>query len=136
MTDHTFRLSHGGAVRPVFSCSIKTLAASQDSVEEGNVWKAITDSPYCRCAGVAISGKLVVASGVCDSGEVTTAVHSYSPASGEWTLLGEMPSARTSCSIGVLPAGQILIVGGYFKPRNWIGSLSKDTMATVNLNTN
>lgn len=81
-----------------------------------------------------MGGKLVIASGIDTFGEVTSTLHSFDPATDKWREVGEMPSARSSCSIGVLPGGQVLLAGGYFKPKNWIGSLTKDVMATVNLN--
>ena len=123
-------------MRSVFSSSISNLTASKADTEqrEENVWKIITDSPYFRSGGAIVGGKLVIASGIGESGDVTTTVHSFDPVTEKWTEIGEMPSARSSCSIGVLPGGQIAIAGGYFKPKNWIGSLTKDVMATVNLN--
>ena len=44
-----------------------------------------------------------------------------------------MPAARSSCSLAVVSGDQILVVGGYVDPRNWMGSLTTDLMATVNL---
>lgn len=119
-------------MRSVFSCSISELVTSSGDSDR-NVWQIITESPYCRSGGNTIDGKLVIASGIDEIGDVTTAVHCFDPMTEKWTEVGEMPSARSSCSIAVLPGGQIFIAGGYFKPRNWIGSLTRDVMATVNL---
>jgi N-acetylneuraminic acid mutarotase len=125
-------------MRSVFSCSVHDLVASSGKTDDenrrDNVWEIISDSPYYRSGGITTGGKLVVASGIDATGDVTTTVHSLDPINKKWTEVGEMPSARSSCSIALLPGDQILIAGGYFKPRNWIGSLTKDTMATVNLN--
>ena len=66
-------------------------------------------------------------------GDVTTMLHSFDPETEKWNELEEMPPARSSCSIAVLPGSQLLFIGGYYKPKNWVGSLTKDTMATVNL---
>ena len=119
----------------VFSCSLSGLIASGTNLKEENnsVWKIITKSPYLRSGGAAINGMLVIASGLEESGEVTSVLHSFDPETEQWTELGAMPSARSSGSIAILPGGQLLIVGGYFKPKNWVGSLTKDVMATVNL---
>lgn len=131
-------LSQDGAMRSIFSCSLSELVASGNQTDaeksKGSVWKIITNSPYVRSGGVAINGKLVIASGLGASGDVTTTIHSFDPVAKNWTELGEMPSARSSCSIARLPGDQLLIVGGYFKAKNWIGSLTKDVMATVNVN--
>ena len=120
------------------SCTLPELVASkkQDSSvkEDDSVWKTLSNCPYFRSGGAAVNGKLVIASGLDESGDVTTMLHSFDPGTEKWSELGEMPSARSSCSIAVLPGSQLLIVGGYYKPKNWVGSLTKDTMATVNLN--
>lgn len=127
-------MSHDGATRSVFSCSLlELLKTRNEDKEKENIWKVITTAPYFRSGGAAINGKLVIASGLGESGDITTALQSFDPVTEKWTKLGDMPSARSSCSIGVLPGGQLLIVGGYFKPKNWIGSLTRDVMATVNL---
>ncbi len=122
----------------VFSCTISELVATGKKTgsewKESNVWKIITNSPYCRSGGAVINGKLVVASGLEDSGDISNGMHYFDPQNKNWTVIGEMPSGKTSCSIAVLPGGQVIIVGGYTKPKNWIGSLTKDVMATVNLN--
>lgn len=124
-------------MRSVFSCSVSDLVASSGKTDADNrkdsVWRIHCECPYFRSGGATIGGKLVVASGIDDTGEVTTAIHCFDPVTEKWTEVGDMPSARSSCSIAVLTGGQILIAGGYFKPRNWIGSLTKDAMATVNL---
>ena len=122
----------------VFSCTVSELVATENQTDsewrENNVWEIIADSPYCRSGGAAINGKLIIASGLDDSGDISTGLHYFDPQDKKWTTIGEIPSAKTSCSIAVLPCGQILIVGGYTKPKNWVGSLTKDVMATVNLN--
>ena len=124
-------------MRSIFSCSLSDLTTSDKSARneerKENVWKIIAKSPYFRSGGAAINGKLVIASGLGESGDVTNVVHSFDPGTEQWTQLGQMPAARSSCSIALLPTGQVLIVGGYFKPSNWVGSLTKDVMATVNL---
>lgn len=127
----TCRLKADGAMQSVYSCSLSELITSDQTRK---VWKVITDSPYFRSGAAVINGKLIIASGQNQSGKITTTVHSFDPAAEKWSVLGEMPSAKSSCSIAVLQGGQILIIGGYVKPSNWMGSLTKDAMATVNLN--
>lgn len=122
-------------MRSVFSCSLADLVASvnqTDTEQKNSVWRIITSSPYSRAGATIINGKLVIASGLETPGDVTNIVHCFDPLTEKWAELGEMPSARSSCSIAHLPGDQLLIVGGYFKPNNWIGSLTRDAMATVN----
>ena len=125
---HT-RLSQEGAVRSVFSCDLSALIRSTQEDSE-SVWEAITTLPYRRSGCAAINGKLVIASGLSEQDKITTTVYCFND--GKWVELGEMPAARSSCSLAVIN-NQIVVVGGYVDPRNWINSLTSDVMATVNL---
>jgi N-acetylneuraminic acid mutarotase len=97
------------------------------------VWEELTTSPYQRSGCTAINGKLVIASGLSEQDKTTTTIHCFSPDKRKWVELGEMPAARSSCSLAVIDGDQIVVVGGYVNPRNWMGSLTTDIMATVNL---
>lgn len=101
--------------------------------DSNSVWEEIATSPYHRSGCTAINGKLVIASGLSEQDKTTTTIHCFSPNQRKWEELGEMPAARSSCSLAVVSGDQILVVGGYVDPRNWMGSLTTDLMATVNL---
>ena len=96
------------------------------------VWEVITTSPYHRSGCAAINGKLIIASGL-EHGKTSTTVHCYSPDGDKWVKVGEMPAARSSCSLAIISNDQILVVGGYVDPKHWMNSLTCDMMATVNL---
>ena len=131
-------LATEGAIRSVFSCYIPDLMKACQSVQEkkseasDSVWKVITDSPYYRAGCTAVNGKLVIASGL-DLSDTTTTLHAFDPSTKEWQTLGEMPAARTSCSLAVLSSSRLLVVGGYVDPQSWVSSLTRDVMETVNL---
>ena len=129
------RLATGGAVRSVFSCLMSDLLRSTDKDQDDSksVWEVITTSPYQRSGCTAINGKLVIASGLTEQNKTSTTIHCFSPDNRKWEELGEMPAARSSCSLAVINGNQLLVVGGYVDPRNWINSLTSDIMATVNL---
>lgn len=132
---HTHSLTPSGAVQSIYSCVFSELVQSchTETPINTNVWKVITDSPYFRSGSAAINGKLVIASGLDKTNDTTTTLHCFDPITREWRVLGEMPAARSSCSIATLGGGQVMLVGGYTQPRNWMGSLTRDVMATVNL---
>ena len=136
------RLTQEGAVRSVYSCTISELINSihqqeqqqqQKQKDSQSVWEELTTSPYHRSGCAAINGKLVIASGLSEQDKTTTTIHCFSPNQKKWEELGEMPAARSSCSLAVIDGDQIMVVGGYVNPRNWMGSLTTDVMATVNL---
>ena len=133
---HTNRISEEGSIRSVFSCVVSDLVGSIQqcqNTQEVTVWEEITQSPYHRSGCATINGKLVIASGLTEKRETSTTIHCFSPDLRKWVELGEMPAARTSCSLAVIGNAQILVVGGYYDPRNWISSVTSDIMATVNL---
>lgn len=132
---HCCRLTKEGPVRSVYSCIISDLISStqqllQDSI---SVWEEITTAPYYRSGCAVINGKLIIAGGVSEQHETTTTIHCYSPDQKKWQALGEMPGARTSCSLAVVNNNQILLAGGYVDQQNWMTSLTSDVVATVNL---
>ena len=136
-------LTEEGAVRAVFGCRIDRLLhsvrdsnAAEDQVDNDNisaVWEIVTDAPYVRSGCVAVNGKLVTASGLDGEHLTTTRLHVFSPEANSWQSLGVMPAARSSCSLAVLDAGRLMVVGGYIDPRNWTRSLTTDVMECVNL---
>ena len=87
-----------------------------------------------RAGCAAINGKLILASGLEDKHLTANTVQCFDPETKAWTAVGTLAAARSSCSIAVLGGAQIMLVGGYVDPKNWPSSLTRDVMATVNLN--
>ena len=138
-------LTKQGSIRSIFSCLLSDLlrsASSDGEVETtkdaqsepaSGVWGDIGETPYHRMGCTAISGKLVVASGLNDNDKTTTMVHVFDPVSHKWGTIGRMAAARSSCSLVSLARGRLMVVGGYTDPRNWMASLTTDVMECVNL---
>ena len=139
-------LTKQGAIRSIFSCfftdlvqSSSTASAASASVAtkpKQSVWGEIAQAPYYRMGCIALGGKLVVASGLSDRDRVTSTVHVYDSIAQQWSVVGEMAASRSSCSLASLGEGQLMVVGGYVNPRNWMSSLTTDVMECVNLQLN
>ena len=132
MHTHTHSLSQG-AVTTVISCKLPDLLSSTQSNTKQEVWEHLTKVPFVRAGCAAINGKLVLASGIENKQFTANTVQSFDPVTSSWTVVGKMPAARSSCSIAVLGGAQIMLMGEYVDPTNWTRSLTRDVMATVNL---
>ena len=127
-------LTRQGGVGSVWSCNIPNLVKScHEKNPEKSAWEVLTEAPYYRCGGVAVNGKLVVASGLTPDDATTSTVHAFDPQTKQWEVLGEMAASRSSCSVAMLSKERLLIVGGYADPRSWMASLTRDVMEVVNL---
>lgn len=142
-------LTNHGAIRSVFSCLLKELIASCTSEEKSSsglkeedgssvdaagdcIWEVIAECPYFRSGCIAVNGKLVICSGLTSSDETSSTIHCFDPMTKVWSVLGEMPAARSSCSLALISNDQLMVAGGYVQPQNWMRSLTQDVMATVN----
>ena len=138
-------LTKQGSIRSVFSCTFTDLldsASPSDGDEttrdaksepDSRVWEDIAQTPYHRMGCIAISGRLVVASGLDEGDQTTRPVYVLDPISRKWETVGEMAAARSSCSLVWRGRGRLMVVGGYIDPRNWMASLTTDVMECVNL---
>ena len=116
-------LTKQGSIRSIFSCVTADLVSSTPTTDGdggGAVWEDIAQTPYHRMGCIAMGGKLVVASGLNEDDRVTTTVHALDPTSREWTTVGEMAAARSSCSLATVAEGRLMVIGGYVNPRNWM----------------
>ena len=82
-------------------------AATNTSVQ----WRTLCAPPLKYSAAIAVH-ESVVAIGGLHGNDRSTAVHVYQPATNNWKKVGNLPSARSSCSCTLLPSGEILVAGG------------------------
>jgi N-acetylneuraminic acid mutarotase len=54
----------------------------------------------------------VLAIGGTDESNPTGAIHCYDVATNSWSVIGEMPTARSEFLTAVLPSNQLVVVGG------------------------
>ena len=59
------------------------------------------------------SGKVLVAGGETDGGDVLSSAELYDPAAGTWTATGSMGTARELHTATLLPSGKVLVAGGF-----------------------
>lgn len=139
-------LTKDGPLRSIFSCEINNLIESfspknrvpSDKTMDGGtskdkVWEVISEAPYNRMGCIAINGKLLVASGLDKKEKTTTSIFVLHPGTRLWEKMGDMATARSSCSLASLVDGRLMVVGGYVDPRHWYTSLTCDVTECINL---
>ena len=100
--------------KQVFHVSISAItsqAPSQSAITPIQ-WHTLPDTPLAWSAALALCGSLLAVGGRQRSGDRSSAIHFYQPGSGQWVKVGDLPTARDSCSCTLLPSGEILVAGG------------------------
>ena len=97
----------------VFHVSISAITsqASQSAITPVQ-WHTLPNTPLAWSAALALRGSLLAVGGRHGSENSSSAIHLYQPGSGQWVKVGDLPTARYSCSCTLLPSGEILVAGG------------------------
>ena len=99
-----------------FSCSVEDLLKSTNSGDGGSVWTRLAKIPTPWWSSLATLRGQVLAIGGADSqsriGNPTGAIHCYDVATDSWSVVGEMPTPRSSVLTAVLPSNELVVVGG------------------------
>ena len=104
----------------VYSASITDLLsnaipATQEACgdESQSVWTMLPSTPNSQPAAVALAGKLLtIAGGSVPTNKEQSAVYVYSPSSGTWDHVGDLPAAREICTAIAVSPLEILVIGG------------------------
>ena len=101
-----------GRTKSVLTCSLTSLLQSHSKTLLHSVWNSISDTPVYRSTCVAVDGELLAVGG---EGLLmtTSAVYNYKPTTASWCLISNMPTGRYNCLVAVLPANEMMVVGGY-----------------------
>ena len=101
--------------KQVFHVSISAItsqAPSQSTISPVQ-WHTLPDTPLALSAALALHGSLLAVGGRRSTEDPSSAIHLYQPGSGQWVKVGDLPTARDSCSCTLLPSGEILVAGGF-----------------------
>ena len=104
-----------GHLKSVLTCSLTKLlqSCSDHDTSSDSVWHRITDVPVYNSTCAAVNGELVAVGGKDTGGKNTTAVHKYNPTADSWDLISNTPTVRCYRLVAVLPANEVMVVGGY-----------------------
>ena len=99
-----------GKTKSVLTCTLTELLQSSSS--SSSIWHRVADAPayYSTCAVVY---EELLAVGGCDEVVASTgAIHKYCQATNFWDQISNMPTARWSSIVAVLPTNEMMVVGG------------------------
>ena len=117
----------------VFHVSISAItsqAPSQSTITPVQ-WHTLPDTPLACSAALALCGSLLAVGGRHISEDPSSAIHLYQPGSGQWVKVGDLPTARDSCSCTLLPSGEILVAGGFTIQGRYVNYISRVDVASV-----
>ena len=86
-----------------------TRSRVQSATNTSTQWRTLPPPPLQKSAAIAVNALLAI--GGLHGNTSSTAIHIYQPATNNWKMVGELPSARSACSCTLLPTGEILAVG-------------------------
>ena len=112
--DHFYMLGGcdgNGKTKSVLTCSLTELL--QSSLSPSPVWNRsrVADTPDFYSTGATINGELLAVGGCDGENQATFFIYKYSPTSNSWDLISNMPTARFSCLVAVLPTNEMMVVG-------------------------
>ena len=70
-------------------------------------WYNLPDTPLEFSAALTANGSLLAVGGRRGQGDYSSAIHLYQPERGLWVKVGDLPTARFSCSCTLLPSGEM-----------------------------
>ena len=114
--DHT-----GGAIKAVHHVDLNELIAKTVSnLDTPTLWQTLQEVPLVRSAPLSIGRSLLAVGGRDDRVNPGSSIHLYQPDTRRWVKVGDLPTARYSCTCSVLPSGEIIVAGGKTKSLTFI----------------
>ncbi len=106
--DHT-----GWATKTVHHVDLNELIAKAlSNLDTPTLWQTIQDTPLKRSAPLSIGRSLLAVGGWDDRLKPSSWIHLYQPDTRRWVKVGDLPTARHSCTCSVLPSGEVIVAGG------------------------
>ena len=100
-----------GKTKSVLTCSLTELLRSSSS-SSSSIWHKVADAPAYRSTCATVNGELLAVGGCDNNLEPTSAIHKYNSTTNSWDLISNMPTARYSCLVAVLPNNEVMVVSG------------------------
>ena len=115
--DHTY-----AETRTVHHVNLNELIAKAFSNQDDTptLWKTIQDTPFQFSAPFSIGRSLLTVGGRDDRVNPSSSILLYQPDTRKWVKVGDLPTARCSCTCSVLPSGEVIVAGGQTKTFHYI----------------
>ncbi|XP_064407491.1 uncharacterized protein LOC135352241 isoform X2 [Halichondria panicea] len=88
------------------------IAKARSNLDTPTLWQTLREVPLRLSAPLSIGGSLLAVGGVNNRGNPSSSIHLYQPDTRRWVKVGDLPTARYSCTCSVLPSGEVIVAGG------------------------
>ena len=88
-----------------------SITASPATPEPISLWQTEEDTPLFEFAPLVLKQSMLAVGGR-GRYDASTSIHLYQSGTRRWVKVGDLPTARYTCTCSVLPNGQVLIAGG------------------------
>ena len=110
--DHT-----GSATKTVHHVDLNELIAKAlSNLDTPTLWQTLQEVPLVWSAPLSIGRSLLAIGGRDDRDNPSSSIHIYQLDTRRWVKVGDLPTARYSCTCSVLPSGEVIVAGGLTKP--------------------
>ena len=103
----------GGTTKTVHHVDLNELIAKTlSNLDTPTLWQTLQEVPLVRSAPLSIGRSLLAVGGWDDRVNPSSSIHLYQPDTRRWVKVGDLPTARYSCTCSVLPSGEVIVAGG------------------------
>ena len=96
------------------------IAKALSNLDTPTLWQTLQEVPLMSSAPLSIGRSLLAVGGRDDRVNPGSSIHLYQPDTRRWVKVGDLPTARYSCTCSVLPSGEIIVAGGKTKSPTFI----------------
>ncbi len=89
------------------------VAKALSNLDTPTLWQTIEDTPLKFSAPLSIGRSLLVVGGMDGVYNPSSWIHLYQPDTRRWVKVGDLPTARGSCTCSVLRSGEVIVAGGF-----------------------
>ena len=96
------------------------IAKALSNQDTSTLWQTLQEVPLKLSAPLSIGRSLFAVGGVDGRVNPSSLIHLYQPDTRRWVKMGDLPTARYSCTCSVLPSGEVIVAGGETKTFSYI----------------
>ncbi len=105
---------HTGTTKTVHHVDLNELIAKAlSNLDTPTLWQNLQEVPLELSAPLSIGRSLLAVGGWDDRYYPSSSIHLYQPDTRRWVKVGDLPTARDSCTCSVLPSGEVIVAGGW-----------------------
>ena len=124
---------HTRATKTVHHVDLNELIAKAlSNLDTPTLWQTLQEVPLVLSAPLSIGRLLLAVGGADDRVNPSSSIHLYQPDTRRWVKVGDLPTARHSCTCSVLPSGEVIVAGGLDHNHAELGYLNTVDIFSIN----